>query len=72
MKMLQTIVKDRKDCWDKLNYDGKKVFPIQFTEQVKIKSMEQLINLYTKLTSEGAEGIMLRASGSPYETKRSK
>lgn len=72
MKMLQTIVKDRKECWEQLKYDGKKVFPLQFTEQVKIKTMEQLVNLYTKLTSEGAEGIMLRASGSPYETKRSK
>ena len=72
MKFLQTIVKDQKECWKKLNYEGKKVFPIQFTEQVKIKSMEQLVNLYKKLTSEGAEGIMLRAAGSPYETKRSK
>ena len=72
MKILQTIVRDRKDCWAKLNYPGKQVFPLQFTEQVKIKSMEQLVELYTKLTSEGAEGIMLRASGSPYEIKRSK
>lgn len=72
MRLLQTIVKDRKACWDKLEYSGKKIFPLQFTEQVKIKSMEQLVNLYKKLTSEGAEGIMLRASGSPYETKRSK
>ena len=72
MKKLQTIIKDRKVCWDKLDYPGKKTFPIQFTEQVKIKSMEQLISLYKKLTSEGAEGIMLRAPGSPYETKRSK
>lgn len=72
MRLLQTVVKDRKACWDKLNYEGKKKFPLQFTEQVKIKSMEQLVNLYSKLTSQGAEGIMLRASGSPYETKRSK
>ena len=72
MKVLQTVVADRKKCWDKLTYSGKKVYPIQFTQQVKIKSMEQLINLYTKLTSEGAEGIMLRAPGSPYELKRSK
>jgi len=72
MRLLQTIVRDRKDCWTKLNYPGKRIFPLQFTEQVKIKSMEQLVNLYTKLTSEGAEGIMLRASGSPYEIKRSK
>ncbi len=72
MKLLQTIVKDQKECWKKLNYKGKKIFPIEFTEQVKIKSMEQLVNLYKKLTSEGAEGIMLRAPGSLYETKRSK
>lgn len=72
MAFLQTIVKDRKVCWNKLAYPGKKVFPLQFTEQVKIKTMEQLVNLYTKLTSEGAEGIMLRAPGSPYQTKRSK
>ncbi len=72
MRLLQTVVKDRKACWDQLTYPGKKVFPLQFTEQVKIKTMEQLIDLYKKLTSAGAEGIMLRASGSPYETKRSK
>lgn len=72
MKYLQTIVKDRKECWKKLEYPGKKSFPIQFTEHVKINSMEQLVSLYKKLTSEGAEGVMLRASGSPYETKRSK
>jgi len=72
MRKLQTVVSDRKICWDKLVYDNKTTFPIQFTEQVKIKSMEQLITLYTKLTSAGAEGIMLRAPGSPYETRRSK
>ena len=72
MKLLQNIVKDRKICWNKLNYPGKKVFPLQFTEQVKIKTMEQLIDLYTNLTSQGAEGIMLRAPRSPYEPKRSK
>lgn len=72
MAFLQTVIKDRKVCWNKLVYPGKKIFPLQFTEQVKIKTMEQLVNLYTKLTSEGAEGIMLRAPGSPYQTKRSK
>ena len=72
MKILQNVVSDRKMCWNKLNYTGKKTFPIQFTEQVKIKTMEQLVELYTRLTSEGAEGIMLRAPGSPYELRRSK
>lgn len=72
MKYLQTIVKDRKECWKKIQYTNKTFFPIHFTEQIKINSMEQLVNLYKKLTSEGAEGIMLRAPGSLYETKRSK
>ena len=72
MKKLKTIIKDRKICWDKLDYPGKKTFPLQFTEQVKIDSMEKLVDMYTKLTSAGAEGIMLRAPGSPYETRRSK
>tara|TARA_B110001450_G_scaffold15669_1_gene14516 strand:+ start:1643 stop:3850 length:2208 start_codon:yes stop_codon:yes gene_type:complete len=72
MRLLQNIVKDRKVCWDSLVYPGKKTFPLQFTEQVKIKTIEHLIKLYTELTSAGAEGIMLRAPGSPYQTKRSK
>ena len=69
MKTLQNIVKNRKDVWNSIDYPNKKTFPIQFTEQVKIKSVEQLMNLYTKLTTEGAEGIMLRAPRSPYEFK---
>jgi DNA ligase-1 len=72
MAFLQNVVKDRKVCWNNLMYPGKKTFPLQFTDQVKIKSIEQLIKLYTNLTTEGAEGIMLRAPGSPYQTKRSK
>jgi len=34
--------------------------------------MKQLIDTYKLLTSQGAEGVMLRAPNSPYETKRSK
>jgi ATP-dependent DNA ligase/DNA polymerase/3'-5' exonuclease PolX len=72
MEFLQTVVLDRKKCWDKLEYPNKTIYPLQFTQQIKIQSMEQLVNLYTNLTSNGAEGIMLRAPGSPYEEKRSK
>ena len=72
MDFLQTVVEDRKKCWNQIEYPDKNVYPLQFTEQVKIESMEQLINLYTSLTSNGAEGIMLRAPRSPYEEKRSK
>ena len=72
MAYLRNIVLDRKKCWEQIDYPNKTVYPLQFTEQVKIESMEQLVNLYTDLTSNGAEGIMLRAYNSPYEEKRSK
>ena len=72
MIKLNNIVKDREKCWFSINYDNKKIFPIHFTEQIKIKSPEHLYSLYKKLTEEGAEGIMLRAPRSPYELKRSK
>jgi DNA ligase-1 len=72
MAYLRNIVLDRKKCWEQIDYPNKTVYPLQFTEQVKIESMEQLVNLYTDLTSNGAEGIMLRAPRSPYEEKRSK
>ncbi len=72
MRYLYTVVEDRKKCWEKLEYENKKIFPLQFTGQVKIKTMEQLFRLYEDLTSNGAEGIMLRAPNSPYQEKRSK
>ena len=71
-EFLKTVVLDRKRCWDEIDYPNKTVYPLQFTQQIKIQSMEQLVKLYTDLTSNGAEGIMLRAPGSPYEEKRSK
>jgi DNA ligase-1 len=72
MEFLKSVVLDREKCWDKIEYENKRIYPLQFTEQVKIQTMEQLVNLYTDLTSNGAEGIMLRAHSSPYEEKRSK
>jgi len=70
MKYLKQIVKDRSQVW----FDDENLLnsPIIFTIQTKINSMEQLVNTYKQLTSEGAEGVMLRAPNSPYETKRSK
>lgn len=72
MTKLKTVIESRRKCWNKINYSNKKVFPLQFTEQIKIETPEQLYNLYKNLTKEGAEGIMLRAPKSPYELKRSK
>ncbi len=72
MTKLKNVINERKICWNKISYENKKVFPLHFTEQIKIETPEQLYSLYKKLTGEGAEGIMLRAPGSPYELKRSK
>lgn len=72
MDKLNKIVNARKKVWKNTEYEGKSVFPLQVTGQVKIETIGQLSELYNNLTAEGAEGIMLRAPGTPYETKRSK
>ena len=41
------------------------------TEQIKIKDEKELYSRFDKLVKKGAEGVMLRAPGSPYDTKRS-
>ena len=69
MKFLQTIIKDRCELWKKENDTE---CQLEFTNQIKIESMEQLIDIYKSITQQGAEGVMLRAPGSPYELKRSK
>ncbi len=71
MKLLEQIVKDRTQVWNEILEEVGEC-PLKFTKQTKIESMEQLINTYKELTSEDAEGVMLRAPNSPYETKRSK
>ncbi len=54
------------------DYPDINFYPIEITEQIKIQSEEHLNKIYNELTSAGAEGVMLRAPGSPYETRRSK
>lgn len=71
MKFLEQVIKDRQELW-RLFLDDSADCPLQFTKQTKVESIEQLYNTYKQLTSEGAEGVMLRAPNSPYETKRSK
>lgn len=46
--------------------------PISVTEQIVIKSEEHLDEIYSKLTSKGAEGVIIKDPESIYETKRSK
>jgi DNA ligase 1 len=71
MNRLKMIISDREKCWSE-KYPEIEIFPIQYTNQVLINSMETLIEMYTKITNAGAEGLMIRAPGSPYEEKRSK
>ena len=71
MKLLEQIISDRKQVWHDVLENVDKC-PIKFTKQSKIENMAQLVNTYKELTSKGAEGVMLRAPNSPYETKRSK
>ena len=42
MKFLQTVVKDRKECWEQVEYNNKKTFPIQFTNKLKLKLWNSL------------------------------
>ncbi len=72
MNRLHMVIEDRKKCWELLDYKNKTVFPLQYTEQTFIDSMKILTSLYRKITSNGAEGLMIRAPNSPYEQKRSK
>ena len=46
--------------------------PLRMVKQIKIKDEKQLYKVFDKLTSEGAEGVMLRAPGSMYESTRSR
>ena len=71
MKFLEQIVKDREIVWNEVMEEITDC-PIKFTKQTKVESMEQLVTIYNTITSQGAEGVMLRAPNSPYETKRSK
>lgn len=68
MKILDKIILNSVNCCriKKLSCILEKV------ELTKIKSPEHLQEIYHTLTSDGAEGVMLRAPNSPYELKRSK
>ena len=79
MLFIEQIVEDRCKCWKKirlpnyiLNNQPKRSCPLLVTKQFKVKSEEQLSELYDELVSQGAEGAILRAPHSPYEQKRSR
>lgn len=67
MKELDKIILNVFNCCRQKNT----ICPIEKVESIKVKTPEQLQEIYYKLTKDGAEGVMLRAPNSPYETKRS-
>ena len=44
--------------------------PLVLTKQIKVKDDAHVMKIYEELIKNGAEGVMLRAPGSPYEAKR--
>ena len=44
--------------------------PLVFTKQIMVKNDSDVQKHFKTLTSKGAEGVMLRAPNSPYESKR--
>ena len=45
--------------------------PLILAKQTKVKNEEHVMEIYGTLLEKGAEGVMLRSPGSPYEPKRS-
>jgi DNA ligase-1 len=73
-ELLRKIVQERCKVWESINlplYLAKGPCPLVFTEQYLIKSENQLNSVYTSLTSQGAEGVMIRANV-PYIPRRSR
>ena len=62
--------KQIKQIIDKMCKSKKGKCPLKLTKQTKVKSEEQVYNVFEELVKKGAEGVMLRAPNSPYEPKR--
>ena len=74
-EILKKIVEERCKVWNLISlpfYLKKGKCPLIFTEQIKVTSEQHLISIYNKLTSEEAEGVMIRAPGIPYIPRRTK
>lgn len=76
MEELEKVTSALQTKWESLSLAEGLVKPseciVKFTEQTKIKNWNQAYGIYCSLVESGAEGVMLRAPGSPYEYKRSK
>ena len=79
VKNLKNVVDETKKAWDTFQFSGENdpspfnsvESPIVFTEQVKIKSLKHLEEIYKDVLSNGGEGVMIKDPKSYYEDKRS-
>ena len=79
VKNLKNVVDETKKAWDTFQFSGEThaipfnsiESPIVFTEQVKIKSLKHLEEIYKDVLSNGGEGVMIKDPKSYYEDKRS-
>ena len=74
-EQLKELVNERCGIWNSISvpfYLKKGKCPLIFTEQFKITSEKRLIELYDRLVSEDAEGVMIRAPGIPWVPRRTK
>ena len=67
---IEKLIKERCKCESKLSLPKGVKCPLILTKQIKVKSEEDVQKYFKALTSKGAEGVMLRAPNSPYESKR--
>jgi DNA ligase 1 len=70
-QFLKDTIKNRCNCKNLIDIKYKINCPLRLTKQTKINSESEMDGIFKTLVKEGAEGIMLRAPNSPYETKRS-
>jgi len=79
VKNLKNVVDETKKAWDTFQFSedthaspfNSIESPIVFTEQVKIKSLKHLDEIYKDVLSNGGEGVMIKDPKSYYEDKRS-
>jgi DNA polymerase/3'-5' exonuclease PolX len=79
VKNLKNVVDETKKAWDTFQFSEDThpspfdsiESPIVFTEQVKIKSLKHLEEIYKDVLSNGGEGVMIKDPKSYYEDKRS-
>ena len=67
---IEKLIKERCKCESKLKLPTGVKCPLVLTKQIKVTNEEEVQKYFKSLTDNGAEGVMLRAPNSPYESKR--